>query len=197
MFTTIRTLFAAATFPVRTLFRAYRALWWAFADSARSGPVRAPGQGNSFEVVDTTPKPTPTPERHLRKGFTLTLVFAAIAGLLSIVAGSSDALTPRHAATLWAWSSAAAWVLSYLKVRAWVRADPSTPPSWRELIRRAPGATYDAARKAGTACKAAATSDPARKAASNARAAGSWAWRSLSALAAKARPQPKSASSGA
>ena len=111
MFSTIRTLFAAATFPVRTLFRGYRALWWAFADSARSGPVRAPGQGSSFEVVDSTPKPAPTPEKHLRKGFTLTLVFAAIAGVLAIIAGSSDALTPRHAATLWAWSAAAAWVL--------------------------------------------------------------------------------------
>lgn len=196
MFSTIRTVFAAVTFPVRTLFRAYRALWWAFADSARSGPAKAPEQGNSFEVVDTTPKTAPTPEKHLRKGFTITLAFAVVAGVLAIAAGSSDTLTPRHAATLWAWSSAAAWVLSYLKVRAWVRADPSAAPSWRDLIRRAPVATYDAARKAATSCKAAATSEPARKAASNARAAGSWAWRSLAALGAKARSQPKSAAPG-
>ncbi|MFZ4573491.1 MAG: hypothetical protein ACOYN0_03775 [Phycisphaerales bacterium] len=201
MFQAVRSSFAVVRVPFRVLFTAYRGAWWAFAESPKPpvGPRHSPAQGKAFEIVDSEPVPTERPEKLLRRGFRLMLMFSASAGVLTFVASGAGGLTAPHAIVIWLWATLAGWIGSYYKVRQWA-ASSAAPQTWAQRLASVPKVTADAAAKAGRACEQAARSETAKKAASGARAAGAWAWKSLGSLgarAAAAKTVPPTAAGGA
>lgn len=140
-----RVLFA----PLWVTWRGYRILWWAFDDSdtrragasASLAPRLAPpppgDAAQAFEVVDSTPAPTPPPIGALRGGYVATLLSSGLAAI-PIRAGVADHhLSTTGGWVVWGWATLAVAVASLFFVRHVAREHAKRQPVGRFAQARA------------------------------------------------------------
>ncbi len=117
-----------ATFPVRALFKGYRALAWAF--DAPAGPERPrpgvgvglgagadgkPGDGTRIEEVEMLP--ASARERLLKRGFVSSTLLWAPAAYAAAAANRAHWVSEPGAWMGFAWAAMAIWVVSVLAIR--------------------------------------------------------------------------------
>ncbi|GJQ30118.1 MAG: hypothetical protein HBSAPP03_20020 [Phycisphaerae bacterium] len=167
-----RIMFRIALAPVWLTWAAYKGVWWAFdepderraAGSATLAPhdvpppprlhTDAPRFGDSqqaaFEVVDSTPAPTPPPTGALMGGYVSTLASSAGAGLLARSLASGDSITTAHGWMMWGWITLVVAVASLYVVRHVARRQAKdAPTTWWGRCRTAAGGMKDACVAAG------------------------------------------------
>ncbi|HLO39478.1 MAG TPA: hypothetical protein VK176_00535 [Phycisphaerales bacterium] len=150
---TLGLIWRIATGPVWILWSGYKGLWWVFGDTHEpaakaSGKAPAdPAQDASFQVVDSGPRPLPTPVRALRGGFVGSLMASGGLLLATNAMAASQVMEPGRAVVSWLWGSAIIAVTSIFMVRRAVRLDRQRQ-GLKSVIRGA----RDMAQKAAVAC---------------------------------------------
>jgi hypothetical protein len=193
MLTTLRVAAKVVGAPLYVLWKAYGVLWWAFDDTSErragvSASIAPPGtppvppadpavpsanaqahaQTAAFEIIDSTPAPTPPPTSALRGGFVGTLVMSLVAAVTSGRLVSEHSISGSTGWLLWGWVTAVTAVGSVYFVRHIARRHAAQRPATRlERAKATLGGMKDACVSAG-----AGVASGCRHAAAAARATG-------------------------
>jgi hypothetical protein len=157
--------------PLWLLWRLYLVLWWAFGEESKdAGAPRPLGstvvpsvrgvflngdpapaaerratQDAAFEIVDSTPAPTPKPIGVLKLGFAFSLLACGLLAWMTRAAGGHELIRSSSEWPVWLWSSCVVFVGSLWPVRHIARRQrASAPGNWREHAACVAGGMKDA-----------------------------------------------------